>query len=435
MSCCFQGLWACVGCGSSSGGGKTPGCGYFVDMAQLKVIAYHKLLNCRSTDGGRSASFPGPGSIAYLKHGECVELMKGLPSAYKEGTIFKGADLGFIRLNPIFWPDAPFALGIPAEKHEWIRPILDSRLGANGGQWDAQLVADSAAKFLDDEYSKNVPFTAGGDKANSIKVWGQILLHRVHLGIELSYEEAQEFCDIQAHVLVAIVLPACLTNVIGSKLGSEKFLEFRAKCLTKYKAAFANILTQSLQPEDMHLLASAMLDSLMFAGGLSVASVISCAMATIYSNNSPYSDEPPLLPLRNGCIPSLVWETVRYYPAVVGFPWYDGPDMNNRTCVSLASALRDPDVWGEDSNKFKLRDLAEQHRLSVAWADAADDPALPKFKRICPAKDLSLCMATEFLNEWAKRQNLWEISDEAREKIKITPTTPFVNSFQFQPAK
>lgn len=423
MSCCFEGLFKCLG----GEGGPKPSFLYFVDMLQLKSIEYSKLLNWRSGDGGATAHFPGPGATAVLKHADVCGQLADVPSNWKDGTIWRGNDLGFIRVNPVFWPDVSgrFALGMPQDVHAWVRPILDGLLG-QGGNWTAEEVASSAGQWLDERAAARTPFRV----QNDVKLWVQILLHKVHLGIDLTVEEAQRFTDVQSKVLAAIVLPTWLNWIVGKALKMDKLLAVRMEFLEKYKAALgAQPEHAQRSPEDLHLLASVMLDSLMFAGGLSTASVIGCAMATVYSANSPC----PGLDLKSDMVAPLVWETIRYYPPVVGFPWYNGPEQQHRTIASLASAQRDPDVWGDTANNFVLRDLASYHRLSIGWADAATDKANPAYNRVCPAKHLSLAMATGFLDEWAKRKDQWALGEGAAGKIKIAPTTPFISNFEFQP--
>ena len=105
MSCCFQGLWACMGCCSKKGG-TTPTCGHRADTAQLK---HAKLSNGRPDDGGVTALFPGVGSTSYLKHADAVAMTMKTPSDFAQGNIHKGTDLGYIRLNPNFRPNEPFA--------------------------------------------------------------------------------------------------------------------------------------------------------------------------------------------------------------------------------------------------------------------------------------------------------------------------------------
>tara|TARA_B110001452_G_scaffold157829_1_gene131341 strand:- start:87 stop:707 length:621 start_codon:yes stop_codon:yes gene_type:complete len=127
---------------------------------------------------------------------------------------------------------------------------------------------------------------------------------------------------------------------------------------------------------------------------------------------------------------------VRYFPPVVGFPWWEmrGEHAGRRTLLSLAMANRDPRVWGSDAEEFKLRPLSQYHKLAgVAWADLAVDGNM---SRSCPAKDLSIVLASEFLEAWFDAQpSKWELPAEDAAAIKFTASTPFVSTFAFQPTK
>merc|ERR1711908_4197 len=95
------------------------------------------------------------------------------------------------------------------------------------------------------------------------------------------------------------------------------------------------------------------------AGGLSVPTVIDIVLGIIYGgDSSPWKVEDKSL--KEGNILQLVLETVRRYPAVVGFPFWS-PDQKKRYVLNLAMALRDPDAWDEPL-EFKLRPLSEYHK-------------------------------------------------------------------------
>jgi len=418
---CFSGCWAWCGC-TAKEGSPTPTFPYYLDMLKLKSTKYTDLLNGRSTDGGVTAAFPGPGATAYLKHADVVAKMSEAAPTLAAGEIYKGHDLGFIRLSKQFWtnvPDNNIFLASTVEQHAWIRPILDNILGSDSDRWNADDIQRSAGEYIDRFIQSRTTFKMHND----LKKWIQKYLHMVHMNIELSDEEATKFVKVQNKVLTSVVLPECLLNVCCIKAAFKGNLDFRAQLLQKYAEAIQQHQGGwDRSVEDLTLLASAMLDSLMFAGGLSVGLVISCALGTVYSDESPCPD----LELNEDTVDPIVWECVRYYSPVVGFPWYDGPEQAQRTILSLASAARDPDVWSEPE-EFKLRDLAEHHRLSVAWADKAVDPSNPANSRICPAKHLSLAMATGFLRAWAARKDSFQVQGN----IKITPTTPFMSNWEF----
>ena len=113
---------------------------------------------------------------------------------------------------------------------------------------------------------------------------------------------------------------------------------------------------------------------MLFAGGASLKLIISCALAATFADHSPWPrDAVPWDELAEpGMVKQIAWETIRYFPAVVGFPWFEGGGAlekgSKRVCLCLAAALKDPRVWGADAEEFKLRPLAEYHKLSTAFA-------------------------------------------------------------------
>ena len=159
--------------------------------------------------------------------------------------------------------------------------------------------------------------------------------------------------------------------------------------------------------EQRRLLASAVFDSFVFAGGLSVPSIISTALGVLFGKDyagvrrNAGIDDNNLNTMTDAQISKLVYESLRLYPGVVGFPvvpldnkmYYKdsktatslkfdnrhSPLSNikkmakksgktstpfekndhdyHRTAFVLAAALRDEKVFPQPM-EFKLRDLS-----------------------------------------------------------------------------
>ena len=60
----------------------------------------------------------------------------------------------------------------------------------------------------------------------------------------------------------------------------------------------------------------------------------------------------------------------------------NAPDQTRFLNISMAN--RDPRVWGEESDEFKLRPMREYHRLSLMWAEAAEVRAQPRERQDVP---------------------------------------------------
>lgn len=180
----------------------------------------------------------------------------------------------------------------------------------------------------------------------------------------------------QSTMLVTTILPEALVDKVKFVSKLDQVKAYRVKMIKKYQDA---IKKDSRIPNEFKtdarlnlLLASNMLDSLLFAGGLSVPSVIGVALAVLYSNeNSPMKLRDRVEVTRDADpmkIAQFIFETMRRFPPVVGFPWWN-PDKSFRTVMNLAMAQRDPREWGDDADSFKLRELDDYAKnMGVSWA-------------------------------------------------------------------
>jgi len=289
-----------------------------------------------------------------------------------------------------------------------------------------------------------------------IKVWSTKLLHKIHMGIRLSNAEAEEFTDIQSTCLVATILPEGLVNKIKFVSKIDKIKEYRVKMIRKYQDAIRaderGLIPDEFKtdPELNFLLASNMLDSLLFAGGLSVPSVVGVGLAVLYAGeNSPMSLRDRIALVENvdaDAVSKFVFEVIRRFPPVVGFPWWSTPGKDGlRTVMNLAMAQRDPrgEAWGDDAESFKLRDNALYARLmGVSWAAPHSDWTAERgwtqptsvnahggMARECPAKELSFVMAKTFLQLFLKdaKAKSWRVANNAI--VHLTESTPFHTDF------
>jgi len=121
----------------------------------------------------------------------------------------------------------------------------------------------------------------------------------------------------------------------------------------------------------------------------------------------------------------------------VGFPWWttfperatsktgNQYESGERKVLNLALAQKDPNVWGADAAKFRLRPFKSYHDHFVGFADFAydDGVAQGKMNRNCPAKTLAIAMGTAWLEAW--HQEEWCTDD----KPSWEDITPFVGDF------
>lgn len=245
-------------------------------------------------------------------------------------------------------------------------------------------------------------------------------------------------------------------------------------CTYKKEDVAAPTAGRRFTDQQRHLLSSAVLDSFVFAGGLSVASVISTALGVLYGKGQDSVRRANvnvdgtlglnLDLMKEEDIQRLVWESARLYPGVVGFPivpttqnMADGaggasslprsspldqiPSDNlanlattdlsehrhHRTAYLLAEALRDPTKWGDLVTEFRLKSTATYERYAgVAWADPAtirftpgssfpSSTGVDPDSRGCPAKDLSFKMSVAFFRALKDTTGAaaWEHADPA----------------------
>jgi len=249
-----------------------------------------------------------------------------------------------------------------------------------------------------------------------------IVLHKVHLGLELSEAQAKDFNDFRKQVLIVSFQPPPVIDWTPEILSKKKWCQDeRDKWLTMYE----NIITENqygvflsgLSANELRVVSTTLLDSLLLAGGTSVPSVLSNGLAVLYSDNSPLSEDRDWLKEPED-IQKLVWEVIRSMPKVLGFTWWNRGGTE-RQGVALSMALRDPKVWGSDSDSFRLRELSEYEAYgSVAWAQPANGPgwrdgALSSASRGCPGQKLSFMIATEFFKMWSLLQKDWKVQQSA----------------------
>ena len=242
-------------------------------------------------------------------------------------------------------------------------------------------------------------------------------------------------------MLVTTILPDALVDKIQFVSKLDVVRDYRKEMIPKYQEAIKKD-SRGLIPdkfktnEDLNfLLASNMMDSLLFAGGLSVPSAIGVSLAVLYAgDNSPMTlkDRHDLAKDADHMqVAQFVFESIRRYPPVVGFPWWNTEEKNDfRTVMNLAMAQRDPMKWGNDAESFVLRDPSKYSELmGVSWAAPETDwdyqgdtwkastgvHNYGDMARECPAKELSFIMATEFIEGFlkdAKQNGAWKIQND-----------------------
>ena len=159
---------------------------------------------------------------------------------------------------------------------------------------------------------------------HSVKAMTTRLLYEIHLGVKITEEEAVEFINFQGSALITIATPYYLQTIFGQTISTwlsnylfkstqekraEYYHKFGTLCymsciLNLYKTLttffftfffpFLNIFTEKnllthlpkkdfadLNHQQQQLITSSVLDSLLFAGGLSVSTVLQTCVALL----------------------------------------------------------------------------------------------------------------------------------------------------------
>ena len=157
----------------------------------------------------------------------------------------------------------------------------------------------------------------------------------------------------------------------------------------------------------------------MGAGGFSVPAALKHGLAVLCSpeKHTFFKEE-----VNSENLPNFVYEILRFYICVNGFPYYTDSSQKHRRVLILAACSRDKKAWGQDADEFKLRDLETYQKLSCFWADKAVDTKKPENNRACPAKDLSFQMILNFLKAFLdKRSQFFFDPDDIKISQDVNP--------------
>jgi hypothetical protein len=199
-------------------------------------------------------------------------------------------------------------------------------------------------------------------------------------------------------------------------------LEFKAWLVKEYKRAIRKkwlLNDWDARSDDLVLLASAMVDSLTLAGGVTVSSALDHMLALLFMQDGPAAQIRPTDLEDETVLHDFIIEALRLFPPVAGVPrWVtdDGGDTWAHQILNVGQALQDPSVFPHPS-EFRLGRPGLNHadfNRSIGWADFAlvgDDVAHPD-SHACPAKILSLQLMAAFLHEFVQA-GPWQADDPA----------------------
>lgn len=261
------------------------------------------------------------------------------------------------------------------------------------------------------------------------------IFHKIMLDMDLTDEEEQSFQDYKGSSTIISTLPRWVVSGFRWAFGLNTARQQRDVWLDKYQEQMdrdTRGIIPALEGRDRRFLADLILTAATSAGGISVPSIIGITMGILHGGEN--YDSGPVLPqnqrkLTSGNLEQMALETVRRFPVVVGFPWWDPENLSFRTVLNIAMAMRDPRAW-EAPKEFQLRPLSEYHerkgmgsKIGTAWAQQGIGyNGLTPDSRGCPGQEMSVVIITEFLRAFMPSQDEWHVSTEGPIQITEGPS-------------
>jgi hypothetical protein len=382
-------------------------------------------------------NFPGINATSHMSHAYVKSEMATLPRLQYEGKVWRGNELGFIISNELFWPNVSprtVGLGATVAQHMVMRPILDRTLGSCDASCTAAL-QQSVRTWQAARTSVSVQ--------PDVVAWvHEELFKRVFPGVATLPVHATEFVSLQSSLTSLSTITQLLSDDLSSLIAGSTLTKLQAAYDAYYplvqETYGAELAGADCSPmtDCVALATSNILDALFFAGGLSVPSGISTGLWVLHADTSSYGETFPQDPIVADPA-AFFYESIRFFPPVVGFPWWTTPperasdDTKSqaaggvRKVLNLALANKDPNAWGADAHQFRVRRHADYANNFVGFADHAYDYSVAegKMNRNCPAKQLALQMGKAFFTEW--EQEGWC----TRDSTGYQEATPFVDAF------
>jgi hypothetical protein len=337
------------------------------------------------------------------------------PTLEVEGKIRRMGDLGGFIFNELLWEDdwMTFPIGADIEDHRKARPVADfvtgdqKRSGPKG--WTREIIAEHVQEFFSNRQSF---------KEDDVKKLVGKILHRVFFNVKITDIEATDFEIYKSASLTAAIIPRwmaadSITGIPAAKKQRNLMLD---KFMDWIKKDTRGVYPADIQGRDLRFLADFALTVMTSAGGTSVPFVIRHALAVIYGDRSPLPESERRI--SEDTLRPFIYETIRRYPVVLGFPWWD-LDIKERTVPNVGMALMDDRAWG-DADNFRIRSMEEYEtkagfsdKIGVAWAEQArGSERLTADSRGCPSRELSLTIVEEFLRGMMPMQEQWKITEK-----------------------
>lgn len=405
-----------------------------------------KFTGCETT-----TNFPGLQTTSHQSHAYVKKEMATLPALQNSGKVWRGNELGFIISNEKFWSNtAPRSvlLGSTVNQHKVVRPILERLYGSCNAACQKNLKV--SAKVVQDQDLLAVQ--------DDVKGWIFEQLFEITFPGETNPVVTKDFVALQSSFTTLSTITQMVPDGLSDAI-AKSTIEGLNNLFTKLKPLTEKIYGDELKGKNcecpdsiencpsktcVDVLTSAFMDTLLAAGGLSVPGAISTGIWVLHADTSNHEFEKDLFPetrveLTETDVDAFFYESMRFFAPVVGFPWWtqkpdratddkaDQYDNGVRKVLNLALANKDPNAWGKDCHKFRVKTLSDYRKLFLGFADFAYDDTVAdgNMDRKCPGKTLAFAMGRAWFEQW--NQKAWCYDSDQKSQYK--EATPFVDDF------
>mmetsp|Transcript_15068 Transcript_15068/g.40622 ORF Transcript_15068/g.40622 Transcript_15068/m.40622 type:complete len:1094 (-) Transcript_15068:78-3359(-) len=339
---------------------------------------------------------PFLGGTAYLRHADVSKFLAEVPAQHASGEIERRNELGYLLLGGDAFPEPSRTLGLGNSvndhrvQRKWFEHLLDPKRLPDRAGWIEEVKAFLASKRAERKFQVR----------KDVAKWWQQMLWKHILGETLSWEEASAFIKFQSQWLQCSItsLPASfldnnpmVANLFGGIVKSKVWtLSELHRVQGTYRDRIKALLPSEVPSEHGELVAQGILEMFVFAGGLSVPQTIHCATSVLC--NESLLPSPARVTEDN--VEAFVYEVTRLFPAVQGFCFWRA---GQRQVLSLNAALRDPAVWGDEANRFTLKDVNLYRQKHVGFANPAVSAPGKFDSKACPGYQLALDISQAFV--------------------------------------
>ena len=371
---------------------------YLADVLNVKSFYARALF---SKTGGAHMSCPFASSArksatVHLGHGQVAAMLKAREAKLEGGEAVRRNDLGLLRLNGVMFPrTGAILMGSSSIDHKVYRDFFGegfSKLKTKPGL--AQRLQNQVLS------AASIDVSMRGDLA----VWAVRELWRTLLDVSLSRDEGVAWVAHQQKVVNIVSQPARVAR--GGKTLTAKLQAW----LPRIRTALVET-TGVTDDSTLDVLADAIYDTLVFAGGLSVPMVLISVTGLRMNGVVPLDYEIDPAKVQNFAL-----EAVRCFPPVFSVTQWT-KDGAQQTIAAVAAAMSDPGVFGVG---FKCeRPMVEFDEKGCSFAELAG----PKY--CCPGRTFALeCIAAFAL---AFKPQQWVVHGAGpRDQTLLTkPQPPF----------